>query len=241
MTWIEAVFLIIIFLSNVIQTITGFAGTALAMPFSLLILEETVVKPVLNIVALGVCLFIVIRHFKEIDWKEALWMALFISIGFAGGILVGLLPHDGTIFLRVYGGVIIAVALLFLFIHPEKHNVPTWVLLICLVLGGFVHALYISGGPLVVIFAMLKIKDKHKFRATLSFIWIIFNSALLIEHGIQGLLTPHVGLLAGIGLAATVVSIVIGQFLARRMPKNVFMIATNILLLISGVLLVIPH
>lgn len=240
MSWKEIVFLVVIFLSNIIQTITGFAGTALAMPFSLLLVDETIAKPVLNIVALAVCLFIAIRHFKEIDWKELLWMVLFIGIGFGGGIAVSLLPHDGEIFLKVYGGLIIVIACIFLFVHPERHKVPNWVLYLCLVLGGFVHALYISGGPLVVIFAMLKIQDKHKFRATLSVIWVIFNSILLTQQGIQGMLTPHVGFLAGIGLGVAVISILLGQILAHVMPKNGFMIATNILLIASGVMLLLP-
>ena len=70
--WIDVLFIIIIFLSNIIQTITGFAGTALAMPFSIRLEGSDTAKPVLNLVALLVSIYIVAIHFKDIDWKQFL-------------------------------------------------------------------------------------------------------------------------------------------------------------------------
>ena len=42
-------YFIIILLTNMIQGITGFAGTVLAMPFCILLLGIGIAKPVLNI------------------------------------------------------------------------------------------------------------------------------------------------------------------------------------------------
>ena len=47
-----ALFLLIIFSTNLIQGITGFAGTVLAMPFAIMIYGIDVAKPSLTILAL---------------------------------------------------------------------------------------------------------------------------------------------------------------------------------------------
>ncbi|MCR5490888.1 MAG: sulfite exporter TauE/SafE family protein [Bacilli bacterium] len=239
MSLYEILFILVIFLSNIVQTVTGFAGTVLAMPFSIELVGEAVAKPVLNVVAIGVCLFIVIMHFKEIDWKLFLKMIVFIGIGFAAGIGLSYLPHDARLFLKIYGAVVVAIGVLFLIIPPERMKLPDWALYTILVLGGVLHALYISGGPLVIIFATIKIKDKHAFRATLSAIWVVLNSILLGQQGMNGMLTAQVGWLILIGGGVTLASIIIGHFLAKYMPKKAFMIATYILLIVSGVTLLI--
>ena len=239
MTAFEILFILVIFLSNIVQTVTGFAGTVIAMPASIELVGEATAKPVLNVVAIAVCLFIVIFHFKEIDWHLFLKMILFIGFGFAAGIGLSYIPHDPGIFLKVYGGVVVAIGLLFLFLPPEKIKLPDWVLYILLIGGGILHALYISGGPLVIIFAAIKIKDKHAFRATLSAIWVILNSILLGHQAISGMLNTHVGLLILIGGGVTIASVVIGHFLAKHLPKKAFMIVSYILLIASGTLLLI--
>ncbi len=56
----KILFFIVILISNIVQCITGFAGTVLAMPFSILLVGYDVAKPILNIVAIAVSVIIVI-------------------------------------------------------------------------------------------------------------------------------------------------------------------------------------
>ena len=44
-------FFVVVFLTNIIQCVTGFAGTVLAMPFSVLLVGYDTARPILN--ALG--------------------------------------------------------------------------------------------------------------------------------------------------------------------------------------------
>ena len=110
-------------------------------------------------------------------------------------------------------------------------------MIIFLFLGGIMHKLYVSGGPFVVIYALHELKDKNKFRATLSLLWIILNSMLFTTQMMNGLFTNHVWILFGIGAGATILSLVIGSFIAPKLSKSVFMKITCVLLLISGVTL----
>ncbi|MFR2965226.1 MAG: hypothetical protein ACLTK0_01840 [Anaerovoracaceae bacterium] len=65
-----ALFLLIIFSTNLIQGITGFAGTVLAMPFAIMIYGIDVAKPSLTILALLAGLLIAVRGYRHIVWKE---------------------------------------------------------------------------------------------------------------------------------------------------------------------------
>ncbi len=237
--WQDALFIIIIFLSNIIQTITGFAGTVLAMPLSMKLEGSATAKPVLNLVALLVCVYIVLRHLKDIDWKHFLIILISVGAGFGVGYAVDLIPMEGKILLYIYGGIVILMSILFFFIDFEKVNLPKWLMIVFLFLGGIMHKLYVSGGPFVVIYGLHELKDKNKFRATLSLLWIILNSMLFATQLINGSFSEHVWILFGIGAGVTILSLVIGSFIAPKLSKNVFMKVTCVLLLISGVTLFI--
>lgn len=233
----DVLFILIIFISNIIQTITGFAGTVLAMPLSLKLEGANTAKPVLNLVAMVVCVYIVAMHFKDIDWKHFLIVLLSVGAGFGTGFAIELIPMETKILLYLYASLVILVAVVFFFVDFEKVSLPLWLMILFLFLGGIMHKLYVSGGPFVVVYALHELKEKNKFRATLSLLWIILNSMLFTAEMMDGLFTPHVWALFFIGAAATALSLAIGSFIAPKLSKNVFMKITCVLLLISGVTL----
>jgi uncharacterized membrane protein YfcA len=234
----EIFFLLVIFLANIIQTLTGFAGTALAMPFSIMLVGIDVSKAVLNLIAIPICVYVMVREWKSIKIKEGLIMFLFIGIGFGLGFGLEYLSIDPNILKKVYGSIIIAVAIAFLFfIKPDKVQIPLWVLYLILILGGVLHKLFVSGGPLVVIYAMYKFKDKNEFRGTLSAVWIILNAIMFGQHLYQGYFTPHVWMLFGIGMALSIGSIVLGKLIVNKISLPIFMKITYALLLVSGIML----
>ena len=209
------------------------------MPLSIKFVGVDTAKPVLNLVALLVSLYIVIFHFKDIDWKHFLIIIISVGVGFALGFLVEMFLGDNKILLYIYGGIIIVISILFFFINFEKVNLPKWLMIIFLIIGGIIHKLYVSGGPFVVIYGLHEIKEKNKFRATLSLLWIILNSILFATQITNGLFTTHVWILFGIGAGITILSIFIGSLIAPKLSKNVFMKITCVLLFISGIILLI--
>lgn len=65
----EILFYIVIFLANIIQGITGFAGTILAMPFSIHLVGYSVAKPVLNVLGIIAGIYVVVGgyYYKELE------------------------------------------------------------------------------------------------------------------------------------------------------------------------------
>lgn len=82
----DVLFLIVLFAANVIQAITGFAGTVLAMPFSMLLLGTNTAKVVLNITTLLACLWLGVQHRAHIRWRILSEMVGLMAIGMAVGV-----------------------------------------------------------------------------------------------------------------------------------------------------------
>ena len=91
-----------------------------------------------------------------------------------------------------------------------------------------------SGGPLLIIYAAVTIKDKNEFRATLSTLWIILNSIIFGLNVAEGLFTPHIYLITGIVIGVSILSAFIGKLIAKKMNIEVFKKFTYILLFIAG-------
>lgn len=231
------IFLLIVFLSNIIQGITGFAGTVLAMPFTILLLGIDVAKPVLNIVTLVACLLIVFESYKAIQWKEFLKMTVIMLLGvLVGEYIYTLFPVD--ILLVIYACFIIVIALKGIFVK-KSYNVPEIVLIGVIILAGIIHGMFLSGGPLLIIYAVKKLPQKDEFRATLSPVWVVLNTYLLAHQWSMGQLTPEVLKLSVYAIPVLILAIIIGKKLYDKMSQKTFMMLSYILLLISGVSLLI--
>ena len=67
----EYLFIIIVLFANIIEGITGFAGTMLAMPASMMLIGAEEAKVILNMVALMVSSTIAVKTYKKIQQKRA--------------------------------------------------------------------------------------------------------------------------------------------------------------------------
>lgn len=235
MSLAEILFIIIAFLANIIQAITGFAGTVLAMPLSINLVGYSTARPILNMVAIVVCLIVVIVDFKKINWKKLLALLIFVGIGFGIGFLIHSLNVDAKHLLRGYGAVICMIAITFLFVKVDGHSIPKVFKYAILVFAGIIHFLYTSGGPLVILFTASTITDKREFRVTLSALWVFLNSIVFATNIIQGDFTSRVWILSLIVILTSLLSIVIGRFILKKINNDMFMKLTYILLLISGI------
>lgn len=234
MGFAEIIFIIVAFLANIVQAITGFAGTVLAMPISIQMVGYDVARPVLNLVAIFICLIVVITDFKKINIKTFFILLFFVGIGYGLGFLVQMLNIDGKELLRIYGTIICFIALALLTLNLDKKKFPWVIKAIVLILGGIIQFLYTSGGPLVVLFLASTMKDKREFRVTLSAMWIVFNSITFATNIVDGYFTPHIWMLSGIVIASAVVSILIGKLIFKKINTEMFMKFTYVLLFISG-------
>ena len=111
--------------------------------------------------------------------------------------------------------------------------------ILVLILGGFVHGIFASGGPLIVIYSCRELPDKSSFRATMSALWLVLNSALLISFLVSHQVRPADYQTALILLPALVIGILVGEILHHKVNEFIFKIVIQFILLLTGVFMLI--
>lgn len=232
----DVMFLVVVFLTNIIQGITGFAGTVLAMPPGIFLQGIDTAKMVLNILGILASLWIVSVSYKDINWKEVKKILFFMVIGTALGLKIfTLLPLE--FLLKIYAIFIILMALKGIFIKGEMKT-PEWVLVGVILLAGVIHGMFVSGGPLIMIYVAKKLKSKSSFRATLAIVWIVLNTYLAFSHYNQGIFTSENLRLLYLSIPPFALGMIVGNILHHKMSQATFLKLSYILLSISGVALI---
>ncbi len=235
-------FFLVIAIANIIQGITGFAGTILAMPFSLILVGYPVAKPVLNVLAILSGGYVFLGNRDKVNKKVLLQVIVIMLIGIFAGIWIKdlFLGHEKALYLAL-GIFIILLSLegfweLFLRKTPKSEHVSplTYALL---PLAGLVHGIFVSGGPLLIGFMSKKLPDRHAFRATISTVWIILNTIILVDDIRAGYWDSRLLITFLISIPFLFIGMRIGSRLYAKMNQRTFMIITYILLFISGLTL----
>lgn len=233
----EWIFVLIVFLANVVEGITGFAGTMLAMPAAMLLIGVDEAKIILNMVAILVSVNIAVRNYRDMDKKQAGKLIVLMVLGMAAGVrLYEMLP--ARMLMSAYGILIILIALRGLFKKKERELHKG--MLICVVLlAGVIHGMFLSGGSLLVIYAVAVLKDKSVIRATLAPVWIVLNGMMLARNVMEGKVDAGILRLAGICVVPVIFALLLGQMLHKRIKQEFFVKLTYVLLVISGCMLLV--
>jgi uncharacterized membrane protein YfcA len=233
-------FYIVILLANIIQGITGFAGTILAMPPSLMLVGYAVAKPVLNVLGLLSGVYVFAGNRNYVQWKEFRKIVLIMAVGIFCGIgIKSLFAGREQYLYRALGVFVVFLGAqgLWTQLRPpaETRDHPALVLL--LPLAGIIHGIFVSGGPLLIGYLSRKITDKTEFRATISTVWIVLNGIVLLDDIRAGYWTPGLFGTLCVTVPFLLAGMWLGSILYRKMSQKTFMVITYILLLISGILL----
>ncbi|WP_125142640.1 sulfite exporter TauE/SafE family protein [Clostridium transplantifaecale] len=247
-------FLLIILFTNIIQGITGFAGTILAMPPSLMLVGYPVAKPVLNVLGLLSGIYVFAGKHGSVCWKELKKIVAVMAAGIIGGILIkGLFAGKEQILYKILGVFIIFLSVQGIYtlkkgdgkdgkkadFAAQERAKDSPALYLLLVLAGIVHGIFVSGGPLLIGYLTKKIPDKVSFRATISTVWIFLNGMILADDIRMGLWNAELVKTQLISIPFLLAGMFIGAKLYARMSQKLFMMITYLLLFISGVLLLV--
>ena len=99
--------------------------------------------------------------------------------------------------------------------------------------------MFVSGGALLVIYAVQVLKDKDEFRATIAPVWVVLNTYMMISQYKAGLFTNGNINLILLSIIPLLVATWVGGKLAKKLDKNIFLNLTYILLIISGLSLIL--
>lgn len=221
-----------IFIANIIQGLTGFAGSLLAMPPSIHLQGLDTAKVAVNTYGLISSLIIFSKNYKQIDWKEAKKLLVLMGIGLVSGIYLSTVV-ESAILLKVYAAFIILIAFKEMFYKGEL-DFGDKALIGVVILAGIFQGLFVSGGPLLIIYVAKKLKEKDQIRGTLCFVWIFLNGYMMVSQFMTGQFTAHNTIVTLIGLPGVFLGVAIGGYLAKILSKEKFLKVVYVLLSISG-------
>ena len=235
----EFLFYLVILFSNIIQGITGFAGTILAMPASLKLVGMGTAVPVLNLLGLLSGIYVFLGNRKYVDIKVLKKVVLVMGLSVIAGLSIkGLLSSNALLLYYILGCIVVIIAipgLIKTYKNAPEKPISEPFLNILLLAAGIVHGMYVCGGPLLIAYMTKKLPQKRSFRATISTVWIFLNGIIFISHIINGSFTPKVIRSTFISVPFLLAGMFIGSVLYKKMSQSFFVKLTYLLLLISGI------
>lgn len=233
----DILFFVVVFISNTVQAVTGFAGTLLAMPVSIRLIGLNDARVILNGIAWFSSILITVQNFRYVNRRKLITMVSFMSAGMGAGILIlNFFRSDSLLF--IYGIAVVLTALRNLFFKQVKTLSPA-VSAIILFLAGIFHGMFVSGGALLVVYAVCVLKDKKEFRATVAAVWIFLNSCMMITYVYSGIVTEFSLKMIVLSVIPLFLATWLGNRIQEKINQHFFLILANILLVVSGLSLIL--
>lgn len=176
---------LVLFSAYLVRGIAGFGSTLIAVPLLALVFPLTLVVPLVVLLDYLGSAGQGVKNRELIAWRDLLPLVPFTFTG----VVVGLLVMDGldaTVLQVALGGFVLLYAVYQLLPTPDWHgsrlvSVPLGFL------GGWVGALFGTGGPFYVTYLTLRGLDKGVFRASVATNFLIDGSMRLAGYAALGL------------------------------------------------------
>lgn len=231
-----------------VQGLTGFGCTVIAAPVTIGLLGPEMGVPYGTLITLPFLYFLGIKMRKDVSWKDLLKIILLC----APGILVGnklFYMIDPIVAKIAIGAMVTLIALMNIFkyiINPlvfkkvEEEDAPDTVgkkifRYGCLILGGVVHGAFNIGGPLITVYTIEAVREKEKFRNTMTWVWIILNTWNAFSQQQNGAWTPELWSALAIGIPLAAIGFFAGMAFLKKINREQFLrIVFCVLLFIGG-------
>lgn len=243
--WLAAVQLCAFF----VQGVTGFGCTVLSAPFHSVMLSSSATGTAFaTFLTIPTLLFLGIKEFKNVAWKDFFNIVLLCAPGIiVGNLIVGSL--DETIVRVAIGSVVTFIAVMNIYKHiiaplvlkkESQEDAPDTAFkkglrYAALIIGGIVHGAFTIGGPLMTVYTLEAVKDKEKFRNTMTWVWITLNSYNVMNHIRAGLYTQEMMTATAISLPFAFLGLILGMKVLSKIERITFLRAVYVVLLIIGV------
>ncbi len=236
---------LIVAVAYMVGATTGFGSSIIALTVAAHIFPLDFLIPVIIPINLAATTYIAWRHFSDIDWQIFLKRIVPLTlIGQPVGMAVFYMVNvDGLKW--TYGVFVLCLSIFELSqalkmdanlpVRPMKSRWSfAW-----LISGGFIQGLWVSGGPLIGYWAARNIHDKHIFRSTLTALWLLLNSILLVTHLISGKINAETGRVSAWMLIPLAVGLFMGERLHDRLPQRSFKLLVYAVLVFAGASIII--
>jgi len=231
---------VIIFISCLIQGITSFGFSLVAVPLLSMFLSLKLIVPLLVIFSFILNSIILIKLKDYINFKEIylLILSAIIVTPFGASLLINV---DERILQLVVGILVVFSAIMFKTGFNIKVKNEKLAYIPVGILSGILNGAVSLSGPPVILFLTNQDKDKQVFRATLtSFFWIL-NIVTIFVFFNKGLINENVMKSAFQLLPSLLIGSVLGVKIGNKVKEDNFKNLTILLMTIMGVLSIVKN
>ncbi|VAW63729.1 hypothetical protein MNBD_GAMMA09-2038 [hydrothermal vent metagenome] len=236
LTPVQLVFSVfIIFIAYTVKGLSGFGSGLIAIPFLALIFPVAFIVPVLGLLSYSGTILQSFHLRRQVCWKDMLPLLPFSFVGIS--IAVWMLVNVSQSALVFYLGLFVLLYSVYsLLPFPEPHGGRKWAVLAG-GMGGFVGALFGTGGPFYVLYLKMRKLDKGAFRATIAMIFLVDGGVRIVGYALNGLYTQKVLWMLLVLFPVLLAGIYVGHHLHIKINETRFNQVISLLLLLSGVML----
>lgn len=230
--------LLVIFFASLIRSTFGFGEALIAVPLLSLIIPIEIAAPVAVLLSIMIASVVVVQDWQKVDIRATGWLLAPTLLGIPLGIALLANAHQHIV-KGVLAIVLIAFSGYFLWgkSAPELQRDHRGWLLGCGFLAGVLGGAYGMNGPPLVIYGSMRRWSPQHFRATLQGYFLPASIAAMAGYWFAGLWVPAVTHYFLISVPVTILAIVLGRFLNRRLTGDTFLKFVHAGLVCVGIVL----
>ena len=234
---VVAIVIAIMFMYTFVGICAGFGGALTTMPLVTLLLPLKMAAPMSVIVGTATALYATWLSRKETNWKSALVLILFSFAGIPVGLYALSYLPDHIMKIGL-GAFLILYSFYSLFIPRLPVYDKNWIAMPIGAIAGALGSAFSTNGPPVVIYGMLRNLAPAAFRGTLNAFFTANNIAIIGGLATSGILTVSTLKLVLFCVPTMILGSLVGQYVHKRIPVNIFRVMVFLLLIASGAMLI---
>lgn len=225
----------IIFVAYTVKGLSGFGSGLIAIPLLAFLFPLSFIVPVLGLLSYSGTIMQSVHLRRQVVWRDMLPLLPFSLLGILVAVWL-LVNVDANLLVTFLGGFVVLYAAYSLLPLPDYSGRRLWALPAgCL--GGFVGALFGTGGPFYIVYLKLRQLDKSAFRATIAMIFLFDGGARIIGYALSGLYTENVLWLVAILLPVLFLGMYVGHHIHIKINQQRFNQFISAMLMFSGIVL----
>ena len=234
----DFVTVLIVVAAAFVRATFDFGDALLAMPLLALTIGLGAATPLVGLVSFSTAVVMLFLLWRAVDVRAVLPLLAVAAVGIPLGVIF-LKRAPSAWSLGALGVFLIGFGV-YRLLSPHlpdiKHPALTFFLGL---LSGLFGGAYNTSGPFAVLYGSLRGWPPETFRASLQGYFTVTSALILVSQGLGGLWTAHVWRLYGFSLPLTVVAIVTGNILAKRLSPARFERLLDAALVVLGLTLLL--
>jgi uncharacterized protein len=227
----------VIFVGFIVRGMSGFGAGLVATPLLVLVMPVHVVVPMIGLLAFFLFVFLFIRDWREVVWRELRLLVLPTLLGVVGGLAL-FTALDNRWLLTLLGSFLLTYATYMLLVHafgmPGFRCSQRWAFPLGFG-GSFIDTMFGSGGgTLVVIYMHARGFSGMPFRATIAVLWFLEIVVRIGGYAWAGYYPTSTLILAALMLPMMAAGTWVGERIGNQISQKNFSRMLAALLLVAG-------